>query len=157
MREAKSATRGVVVLHESPGAHPSESPGHLVNRHGPSSQAGAGAPDEVPNDRSVASAEATAAPEPPAPELPPVYPLVYHFSDQELLANSPQVPAEVIQRIRDAFEKEAGVGELEETDPEYQRRWKLAQPSAEERFRTLFGWQAWSEFLRRSQIEGRGE
>lgn len=79
--------------------------------------------------------------------------MVYQFNDDELLATAPDVPAEVIQSIRDNFEAEAGVGELQDTDPDYERRWRLAQPTAEERYRTLFGWQAYAELQRRAQIE----
>lgn len=80
-------------------------------------------------------------------------PVVHQFSDEELLAHSPEVPPEVLDTMRENFSQDAGVGQLDPTDPEYLRRWQIAAPSADERYRTLFGWQAFAELQRRAAAE----
>ena len=84
---------------------------------------------------------------------PPAVPLVYQISGETFQSELPLVPLEVIDSIREAFEKQAGVGELAPDDPEYARRWRLAEPSALERMRTLFGWSVVAEFQRQAALE----
>ena len=84
---------------------------------------------------------------------PPAVPLVYQISGETFQTELPHVPLEVIDSIREAFEKQAGVGELVPDDPEYARRWRLAEPSALERMRTLFGWSVVAEFQRQAALE----
>ena len=85
---------------------------------------------------------------------PAELPLVYRLSDEELLEHSPSVPAEVLEPIRDQFDRDAGVGELDPEDPEYTRRWNIAGPTADERYRTLFGWAAYNDMSRRAAQAG---
>jgi len=102
----------------------------------------------------LAKADASSKEEASAPTpdkvKPAELPLVYQLSDEELLAHSPGVQPEVLEPIRDQFEKDAGVGKLDTADPEYARRWNIASPSADDRYRTLFGWAAYGDMARRA-------
>ena len=91
-----------------------------------------------------------------APETvkPADLPLVYRLSDEELLEHSPGIAPEVLEPIRDQFDRDAGVGELDPADPEYTRRWNMAAPTADERYRTLFGWAAYNDMSRRAAQAG---
>ena len=85
---------------------------------------------------------------------PAELPLVYQLSDEQLLEHSPGIPPEVLEPIRDQFDRDAGVGELDPADPEYTRRWNVAGPTADERYRTLFGWAAYNDMSRRAAQAG---
>lgn len=79
--------------------------------------------------------------------------MIYQISDTGFQERFPTVPLEVMDSLRHDFEKQAGVGELAAGDPEYARRWKIAEPNALERMRTLFGWAAVAEFQRKSAMQ----
>lgn len=91
---------------------------------------------------------------PPEPVVP-MLPLVYRIDEFEFREKYPNVPLEVLDAIRANFEKAAGVRELSPTDPEYAERWKMAEATALDRMRTLFGWAAVAEYERRVAIEGK--
>lgn len=79
--------------------------------------------------------------------------MIYQISDTGFQERFPTVPLEVMDSVRHDFEKQAGVGELAASDPEYARRWKIAEPNALERMRTLFGWAAVAEFQRKAAMQ----
>jgi hypothetical protein len=112
-----------------------------------------GAPPKETADQ-LAKADASSKEEASAPTPdkvnPAELPVVYQLSDEELLAHSPGVQPEVLEPIRDQFERDAGVGKLDTADPEYARRWNIASPSADDRYRTLFGWAAYGDMARRA-------
>lgn len=104
----------------------------------------------------VVAADTTQEGEQAAPEMVKAaeLPLVYRLSDEQLLEHSPGIAPEVLEPIRDQFDRDAGVGELDPADPEYTRRWNVAGPTADERYRTLFGWAAYNDMSRRAAQAG---
>jgi hypothetical protein len=103
--------------------------------------------------KEAATAVATESPALLLQETVARIPVVYQFSDGELLAHSPGVSSDVLDAIRNNFERDSGAGQLDPADPEYSRRWQLAAPSADERYRTLFGWQAFADLQRRAAAD----
>jgi hypothetical protein len=79
-------------------------------------------------------------------------PLSHLISDEQAQQVAPQVPAGAIENVRQQFEQEAGVAELDPADPEYQHRWETAEPTAADRMRSLYGWAAYSEFQRQAAL-----
>lgn len=91
----------------------------------------------------------------PRPTISDV-PLVYKITDEAFQKRLPHVSLDALDSIRSEFDKQAGVGELPVDDPEYARRWTLADPTATDRMRTLFGWAAVAEFQRQAQLQSDG-
>lgn len=89
----------------------------------------------------------------PDKTVPARVPLVYQISDEAFQERFPDVALEVVDTIRDNFDKQTGSGELPVTDPEYARRWSRAEPTALEKMRTLFGWAAVAEFEKQAALQ----
>lgn len=71
----------------------------------------------------------------------------FHVWDDEVLASRvPGLTPAGVARLREEFEKEAGVGELAQNDPEYPVRWKRAERSLEQKIRLWYGWAAWGAY-----------
>ncbi|WP_338287455.1 hypothetical protein [Luteolibacter sp. LG18] len=98
---------------------------------------------------------------------PATYPLVYESGNRAMMtgvanpvaagAVNPSL-SPVIEKEQARFEAEAGAGELEEADPDYARRWKRAGTDADDRFRSLFGWEAYAARQREASMrEAAGE
>jgi hypothetical protein len=89
----------------------------------------------------------------PDKTVPARIPLAYQISDEAFQERFPDVALEVMDTIRDEFDKQTGSGELPATDPEYARRWSRAEPTALEKMRTLFGWAAVAEFEKQAALQ----
>lgn len=80
-------------------------------------------------------------------------PLVHLISQQDLEAVVGPVEPSLLEGLRRAFDKDAGVGTLSPDSPEYAKRWAMARPSAADRFRTVFGWAAYAELQRQQEFQ----
>jgi len=122
-------------------------------RHGSHPRTAAGQsvlPDQVERPASLLPAAAMEQPDSwhatvlavATASAPPQFPLVYEPAAEKLLADFPDAPAEILDTLKDSFEKEAGVGTLDPASPAYEQEWRKAEISASMRLRTLFGWGA---------------
>ncbi|MDB6079980.1 MAG: hypothetical protein JWO82_3727, partial [Akkermansiaceae bacterium] len=106
-----------------------------------------------PLDAESASPPEGSAGQQPAPfQRPSALPLSHAVTDEQVQQIAPDVPPQTIVKIREQFEQEAGIADLAPADPEYQRRWQIAEPTAADRMRTLYGWAAYGEFVRQAAL-----
>lgn len=85
-------------------------------------------------------------------------PLAYRAPAFEVMANP--VSAGAIEQLRREFTRELGEPAKDATaaaQPEYRARWQDAQFLADERFRSLFGWEAFNEQEIASAREAAGQ
>lgn len=93
------------------------------------------------------SAPASGSEAPPEVTVAPL-PLIYRIGSQAFSRELPGVPLEMLETMRQEFERQVGADRLPIDSPEYADRWNRAAPGVLDRMRTLFGWAAVAEFER---------